>query len=499
MFLSVGEELRNESAERLQKLISKSVASEIFEQNSGIWGPEAQPEASIRLGWTDPVENANGLIPKILKLRDELRAQGLDRVVLCGMGGSSLAPEVICKSEGVSLTILDSTAPRMVRYAVTDLEQTVVVVSSKSGSTVETASQKAAFEQAFEQAGIDPRSRMIIVTDPGSPLFEEGMEKGYTVFEADPNVGGRYSALTAFGLVPAGLAGANISKLIADAKAIIPALSGDNRDNPGLLLASAISGSRDRFVLNDSGTSLQGISDWVEQLIAESTGKDGKGILPVCGDPEAESKAEVSSFVPARISNQTAESSWIHLDGSLGELFMAFEVATAAAGFLIGINPFDQPDVESAKKAARESLLLDSSSAEYSDLSEARQLCAEINREGYLSVQLYASSYHSSPIANLRERLVAVSKVPVTIGWGPRFLHSTGQFHKGGKPGGAFIQIIQADDEYPIPGAEFGFQQLIEAQAKGDASVLRANGSRVVTIKLGKEEDVVDVLEKLVE
>jgi glucose-6-phosphate isomerase len=244
---------------------------------------------------------------------------------------------------------------------------------------------------------------------------------------------------------------------------------------------------------------LQGISDWVEQLIAESTGKDGKGILPVCGDPGAELGAQVSSFVPARISNQNAELSWIHLDGSLGELFMAFEVATAAAGYLIGINPFDQPDVESAKKAARESLSLDSSSAEHSDLSEARQLLAEIDREGYLSVQLYASSQHSSPLTNLRERLVAVSKVPVTIGWGPRFLHSTGQFHKGGKPGGAFIQIVQVDDEYPIPGADYGFQQLIEAQAKGDASVLRANGSRVVTLKLGKEEDVVDVLEKLVE
>ncbi|HEY7796849.1 MAG TPA: glucose-6-phosphate isomerase, partial [Microbacteriaceae bacterium] len=220
MFISLGAELKEQSKANLNRLIDESIASRIFEKDSEIWGPDAQPEASIRLGWTDPIDTANELLPQIVKLRDEFHAKGITRIVLCGMGGSSLAPEVICKGDGVDLFVLDSTSPSMVRKALSGLEITAVVVSSKSGSTVETDSQKRIFEQAFEEAGIDPKLRMVIVTDPQSPLMLDSEKKGYTIFEADPNVGGRYSALTAFGFVPSGLAGANIAQLIADAKAI---------------------------------------------------------------------------------------------------------------------------------------------------------------------------------------------------------------------------------------------------------------------------------------
>ena len=498
MFISLGAELKQESKANLNRLIDESIASRIFKQDSEIWGPVAQPEASIRLGWTDPIDAANELLPQIVKLREEFQAKGITRIVLCGMGGSSLAPEVICKGDGVDLFVLDSTSPSMIRRALSDLDTTAVVVSSKSGSTVETDSQKRIFEQAFEQAGIDPKSRMVIVTDPQSPLMLDSEKKGYTIFEADPNVGGRYSALTAFGLVPSGLAGANIAQLIADAKAIIPFLEIDTADNPALLLASAMSGSNSSFVLNDSGSDYKGFADWAEQLIAESTGKESKGVLPVAGDPTAEIKASATGVLPVLMTDTPAEGNWLHLNGSLGELFMVFETATAAAGWLLGINPFDQPDVESAKKAARESLDASSASNQFDDLDKAKEVIRSIDSNGYLSVQLYADRTKEDRLQKLRQQLVAISKVPVTIGWGPRFLHSTGQFHKGGTPGGVFVQLVQKDEELHIPGREFGFQKLIEAQAAGDAKVLMDKGNLVVRLLVEQGIDVIEVLEQIV-
>ena len=498
MFLSLGDNLKSDSESNLQRLVDASIASRVFNQDSSIWGEQAQPEASIRLGWTDPVDKANNLIPEILKLRDELNAKGVSRIVLCGMGGSSLAPEVICKAENKELYVLDSTSPSMVREALQDLEKTAVVVSSKSGSTVETDSQKRIFEEAFEQAGIDPKTRIVIVTDPQSPLMLDSQAKGYTIFEADPNVGGRYSAMTAFGLVPSGLAGANIAKLVSDANSIIPSLSADSRDNPALILASAMSGENSRLVINDSDSELAGFADWTEQLIAESTGKNSRGILPVAGDPKAEIQAKAHKVLPLSISSTAANDLWLHINGSLGEMFMVFETATAAAGWLIGINPFDQPDVESAKKAARESLDAESSTDDFVEISSIRKRISAIEPSGYLSVQLYAHRKPESRLGEIRERFVELTGVPVTIGWGPRFLHSTGQFHKGGTEGGVFLQLVQADEELMIPGKEFGFQKLIEAQASGDAKVLRDKGNTVVRVWVSAGEDVVDVLEKII-
>ena len=499
MYISVGTAVSEESKGNLERLIEGQIASKIFAKDSTIWGPEAQPEASIRLGWTDPIDAGNDLIPEIVKLRDELRAAGVSRIVLCGMGGSSLAPEVICKSEGAELFVLDSTSPSMVRRALENLESTAVVVSSKSGSTVETDSQKRIFEEAFENNGIDPKSRMVIVTDPQSPLMLDSQKKGYTIFEADPNVGGRYSALTAFGLVPSGLAGANIAKLIADAKAVIPALRMDSADNPALVLASAMSGPKSRFVLDDANTKLEGFADWAEQLIAESTGKNSKGILPVVGNPEVEISAGSKGVLPARISSSEAASDWVHFDGSLAELFMVLELATAASGWLIGINPFDQPDVESAKKAARESLESMSQKIEPLGLGQIKASLEQISADGYLSVQIYANRVNDNRLVQIREKLVRLSGVPVTMGWGPRFLHSTGQFHKGGTPGGVFLQLIQSDQELPIPGRDFGFQKLIEAQAMGDATVLKDKGNQVFTVVVEQGEDPLGLLEKLVD
>ena len=215
-------------------LVQDGFAGKLFAQDPTLWGPDAEEEAAKRLSWVRLPRSSRPLVGEVAALRSELNDAGIDHVVLCGMGGSSLAPEVICATYGVELAVLDSSNPDQVRAALGDrLDRTVVVVSSKSGSTVETDSQKRAYEQAFTDAGIDPATRIVIVTDPGSPLDKASREAGYRVVNADPDVGGRYSALTAFGLVPSGLAGADIATLLDEAEAVSDLLADDDEANPG--------------------------------------------------------------------------------------------------------------------------------------------------------------------------------------------------------------------------------------------------------------------------
>ncbi|MFC7721715.1 hypothetical protein [Nonomuraea recticatena] len=262
------------------------------------------------------------------------------------MGGSSLAPEVICNTADVALTVLDTTDPDQVRRALDDrLDRTVVVVSSKSGSTVETDSHRRIYEQAFRSAGIDPAERIVVVTDPGSPLEQAAVEAGYTIFLADPNVGGRYSALSAFGLVPSALAGAEVEQLLDDAAEVLPSLA-LNEGNPGLALGAALGGAalagRDKLILEDQLTEINGLPDWIEQLVAESTGKQGKGILPVVAAEPTGARDELVVAIES-------DDGDVRVDGPLGAQFMVWEYATALAGLVLGVNPFDQPDVAESK------------------------------------------------------------------------------------------------------------------------------------------------------
>ncbi|MDQ3611092.1 MAG: glucose-6-phosphate isomerase, partial [Actinomycetota bacterium] len=254
-------------------------------KDATLWGPEASAEAALRLGWLDAVDTGRALVPEVLALREQLAAEGVDRVVLCGMGGSSLAPEVIAGSAGADLIVLDSTAPTVVRTVLeSELSRTVVVVSSKSGTTLETDSQRRALLAAFDAAGVDGAARTVVVSDPGSELAELGRSQGYRrVFLADPTVGGRYSALTAFGLVPSGLAGVDLGGLLDDAESVQTTLATDDPDNPALVLGAVLAGDRqrDEVVLADTGSGIVGFGAWAEQLLAESTGKQGKGVLPV--------------------------------------------------------------------------------------------------------------------------------------------------------------------------------------------------------------------------
>lgn len=508
----------------LPELIESLVASGITAQDATLWGPAAEDEASRRLGWVQAVSVSRPLVPEITALRDAYVAQGVTRVVLAGMGGSSLAPEVIAQSAGVPLVILDSTAPGQVLAAIDGdaesggLRETVLVVSSKSGSTIETAAAKRAFETAFRDVGIDPAERIVVVTDPGSPLEQSARADGYRVFTADPTVGGRYSALTAFGLVPAGLAGVDIDDLLDEADATLLEVAIDSPENPALVLAAAIAGGgaqrRDKLGLVTDGSHLPGLPDWIEQLIAESTGKDGTGILPVVllpVSPELETKPadlQVVRFVDHADAFHLFErhEGEVLVSGSLGAQFVVWEYATAIAGRLLGIDPFDQPDVEAAKVAARAlldarpaptepALVLDGVEVRVSDPALASggtlagvldALWASVPADGYVSIQAYVNRNDLPQLAGLRELVAADSGRPTTFGWGPRFLHSTGQYHKGGPANGVFLQITERTEvDLEIPGHPFTFGQLIHAQAAGDASVLAdGHGRPVVTLTL---------------
>ncbi|HET7304162.1 MAG TPA: glucose-6-phosphate isomerase [Segeticoccus sp.] len=501
------------------ELVRDGFAGKLFRQDADLWGAQARSEAAKRLSWVGLPRSSRPLVGEIAALRSELAEQAghdLDHVVLCGMGGSSLAPEVICATAGVGLTVLDSSHPDYVRAALEDrLDRTVVVVSSKSGSTVETDSQRRAYEQAFRDAGIDPTRRMVVVTDPGSPMDKASREAGYPVVNADPDVGGRYSALTAFGLVPSGLAGVDIEALLDDAEAVSDLLAADDEANPALRLGAALGGTtplRDKVLLTDAGTEIAGFGDWAEQLIAESTGKDGTGLLPVvvgsCG-PEQLAGDELRVLLEATDGDEADPTGdAVSVSGTLGAQLLLWEAAVATAGRLLGINPFDQPDVESAKQAARDLMAQGGGSTDEpaftddavevrtlggdwiggaTDLGSAVQaLLDQLDPErGYLAVMAYLDRAADASLATARPALARRLERPVTFGWGPRFLHSTGQYHKGGPPTGVYLQVTAAPArDLDVPGQDFTFGVLIAAQAAGDAQVLADHGRPVLRLHL---------------
>jgi glucose-6-phosphate isomerase len=482
-------------------LLQDDVTARLLAKDNTIWGTDAESEAAIRLGWLDLPRTSRDLLPRLSALRAELAAEGVDRVVLCGMGGSSLAPEVICATYGAPLVTLDTTDPGQVRAALTDLDRTVFVVSSKSGSTVETDSHLRLAVEATSW------SRVVVVTDPGSALAKSGEENGArAVFLADPNVGGRYSALSAFGLVPSALAGVDVSVLLDDATAALDALGTDGE--PGLDLGAALGGcgaaGRDKVVIADAGSGLVGFGDWAEQLLAESTGKLGRGLLPVVVEsPDAPGTKHTAAgdVHVVRLGPPAANSTSV--TGPLGAQFLVWEYATALAGRTLRIDPFDQPDVESAKQSTRDLLTqtgdLDTGAPAfvagpvevYGDVTAdtlpaaLAALIAAIPPTGYLAVQAYLDRHADAAAAGLRAAFAALTPRPVTFGWGPRFLHSTGQYHKGGPPTGVFLQLTGAvADDLAVPGRDFTLGRLQLAQALGDAKVLRDRGRPVVRLHL---------------
>lgn len=454
----------------------------LMEKDSTLWGPDAEAEAAVRLNWIDLPESSRDLLPQF----DALAAKHRDKsnVILCGMGGSSLGPEVIAQTFSKELFVLDSTDPDYVAHALAlDLSQSVIVVSSKSGSTIETSSQRALFEGSFKDAGLIPADHMIVVTDPGSPLEQQAREAGFSVVNADPNVGGRFSVLSPFGLLPAALIGIDVSVLLDNASDTKSKFLENSQDVCDIAyLMTYVAGQYISFT--DGASEMPGLSDWIEQLVAESTGKNQTGRLPVVVKRSQDGK-EGSAFTIS-----FAGTADLVVEGDLASQFIVWEWVTALVGAALLIDPFNQPNVTEAKEQT--SLLLeqwqgvmpsivgDTKVGEIeifgngADPKDALiKLIASIPADGYMAVMAYLDRKDDVAICELRNILAAKSGRPVTFGWGPRFLHSTGQFHKGGQQNGVFLQITgEPKTDIAIPGQIYGFKTLVAAQALGDGKAL---------------------------
>ncbi|WP_025619110.1 hypothetical protein [Salinispora cortesiana] len=494
------------------------VPGQLAAKDPTLWGPEAEAEARIRLGWVDTYTRSRELLPQLAELTSELA--DLDHVVLCGMGGSSLAPEVISRTLGRPLTVLDTTDPGQIRTALADrLERTVVVVASKSGSTVETDSQRRAYWQAFLDAGMSEAEagrHFVIVTDPGSPLAATAAEMGAFTMLADPNVGGRYAALTAFGLVPTALAGVEVAELLDQAEAFAGSLAAE-RDNPALALGAALGAAatagRDKVALVSDGSGIDGLGDWAEQLIAESTGKSGIGILPVVVESPTSPGATgedilTISYGGALTAGElgggegTGGTPDVAVNGPLGAQFLAWEYAVAIAGVVLGIDAFNQPNVTESKENTKKILTSGVPTEQPSFTEGAIEVYAPagvpndlagalgwlingVDDDGYLAVMAYLDRGADADAARLRSTLAEALNPPVTFGWGPRFLHSTGQYHKGGPQVGSFLQLTgTVDVDLPVPGKPYTFGELQAAQAAGDRQALADRKRPVLRLHL---------------
>ena len=496
--------------QRVKKAADADVVRRIWSHDGTLWAPEGTPEVTNRLGWLTIGSKMLEDLDAIQGLAEDVRGEGYTDAVLLGMGGSSLAPEVFRRSltappsEALRLHVLDSTEPIQIKAVAEalDLDKTLFIVSSKSGGTIETLTQ---FEY-FHSLQPDGR-HFVAVTDPGSGLLKLAREHGFRrAFENDPDIGGRYSALSYFGLVPAALAGIDVGAVLETGEVAVQNCE-TAEGNIGLWLGLALGElarhGRDKltFVI-DAPIGSFGL--WAEQLVAESTGKQGRGILPIAEEPLADPGQYGSDRVFLHLSSEEAPDEGhakamaalskaghpvltLRAYGveDLGRVFFIAEFATAVAGWALEINPFDQPNVQEAKdNTAR---VLDQGAPDL-DEGDVAQLLAGLEPPGYLAIMGYLpySDEVEAAIARLRARVIERHGVATTWGYGPRFLHSTGQFHKGGPPTGRFLQLVHdSDEDLDIPGRDFGFRTLISAQADGDLQTLRAHGLTAARVRLG--------------
>lgn len=496
---------------RLGQIAKKDIVGRIWGKDHTVWKPEPA-EITVRLGWLAAPELMHERVTELEAFAKQVADEGFTHAVLLGMGGSSLAPEVLRHTLGVrdgslDLTVLDTTHPATIARAERslDLARTLFIVASKSGGTVETLSHFAYF---FERTGRG--EQFVAITDPGTPLEALARARGFrAVFLNPADIGGRYSALSLFGLVPGALIGADLHGILDSAEEMACAC---NRcvpcaDNPGAWLGSVIGeaarAGRDKLtVILPPG--IASLGHWVEQLIAESTGKEGKGILPVVGEDLGAPKAygrdrlfvaygehedldalEAKGYPVVRLGQGERE--------RLGAEFFRWAFATAVAGHVLSINPFDQPNVAEAKDATRR--ILDAGPVEPPGFDDLRAVLATLKPRDYVAIQAYLDSTPETEEALRRTRLAIRDrhKVATTLGFGPRFLHSTGQLHKGGPDTGVFIQVIDERRvaDLAIPGALYTFGSLIDAQALGDLRSLRARGRRVARVSLAQLGEVI--------
>jgi glucose-6-phosphate isomerase len=468
----------------------QEIAPRVAKKDINIWGNKS--EAANRLNWVDLPTKSRDLLPELDALSAWARSNGLTQIILCGMGGSSLAPEVIAASYKKQLTTLDSTDPIQILDSLpNEIKKTVVVIGSKSGTTIETLSQFEFYQRRFKEADLNPIQHIVIITDPGTPLDISARNLGYKVVNADPNVGGRFSALSAFGLVPAALIGVDISLLLDDAEKLSSSIS--VKESPAIAIAACLYSLTDQIInFCDKGSVTPGLSNWIEQLIAESTGKDLTGRLPVVIEDMANAISGITiGFNPGEYD--------LVIEATLGEQFILWEWVTALLCYLLKVDPFNQPNVTEAKDRTSAILLslkskgFDTPTPTYEDSDYLIYSNQQINNipdflksnVTYFAVLAYLARGIDDEIYKIRKLIAAKSKTATTFGWGPRYLHSTGQFHKGGQQNGAFIVITgDSGSDIEIPNRDYTFSQLIMAQALADIESISERNLPVIRIHL---------------
>jgi len=513
---SLPEDLETAIAARAQRAAEETVARRVWAKDESLWGGPGVPEIADRLGWLTVSDELLDDADDLAAFAAELRGEGFTDAVLCGMGGSSLGPEVIRRSfgeldGGLRLHVLDTTDAAAIRSleGSLDLAKTFFVVSSKSGGTVETLSHMRYFHECVGGNG----AQFAAVTDPGSPLVAEARERGFRrVFENNPNIGGRYSVLSHFGMVPAALMGVDVRALLESADQAAAACQSfdGTASNAGLWLGAAIGEAarqgRDKLTFVVSPR-IESFGLWVEQLVAESTGKHGRGILPVAGEPlgKPESYGEDRLFVYLRDSDEPDADLEAGVQAlreagqpvvtvasagpeDLGRIFFFAEFAVAVAGWALEINPFDQPNVQEAKDKTNEVLAASQPpTVAEADDDELRALLTQATPPHYVAILGYLepSAEFDAAVDELRRTIRDATRATTTFGYGPRFQHSTGQYHKGGPKTGLFLQLIHdGGEDVPIPGAPYSFDQLKEGAATGDVLTLRAHGLPAERVRL---------------
>lgn len=527
---------------------SNGKLARLWAKDASLWTGEDEGKW---LGWLDIVERQQADIDTLTALRDDVKAAGFEYALLLGMGGSSLCPEVLSLTYGKqagypALHIVDSTDPAQVSAAenAVDLKKTVCIVASKSGSTLEPNILKDYFfEQMKKAVGADKAgSHFIAITDPGSKMEQVAKTDGFrAIYYGDPAIGGRFSALSKFGMVPAAVAGLDLTRFLQSAAdGVAAAKTSDVEKNSaamlGLILGTAHNAGRDKLTFFTS-PEIFDLGAWLEQLIAESTGKIGKGITPVdreaIGSPAVYGNDRVFAYVRLKGGDNAALDAGVAELEKAGQLVVRFEIndvydlpaqfftwefAVAVAGSVMGINPFNQPDVEAAKvatraltdayaktgKLAEQTPLVETSGIKvFADAKYAATLGKQADVTGYIKAhleQIKAHDYfatlayiqndraHESAIQAFRMKVRDAKKVATCLGFGPRFLHSTGQDYKGGPNTGVFLQIT-ADHaaDVAIPSAKYTFGVVIDAQAAGDLTVLEERGRRALRVHLGRD------------
>ena len=518
------------------------VVKRIWSKDASLWKSDEQNAKVIRnsLGWLTVAGEMLGVADDLSAFADSVRASGFQHVMVCGMGGSSLCPEVLATTFGrqsgfPELLVLDSTDPDVIAAFKEriDVERCLFVIASKSGSTTEPNVFYKYWYEEVSNRRENPGENFIAITDPGSPLVETATElKFRQTFLNQPDIGGRYSALSYFGMVPAALMGLDVRKFLERAREAEQTCQaeGNAAFQLGMLLGECANAGRDKLTLVID-PSLETLGLWIEQLIAESTGKEGKGILPVNGEQlgQPEDYGDDRVFVSISlgpVSNDTktrlealaaAGHPVVYRELAdiydLGAEFFEWEFATACAGWRLGINPFDQPNVQEAKDATKELLssferrgrleprtelatddvvtIYGAEESEEKSVNEVlRAHLATIKPGDYIAFLNYIEETPQidQQFQELRTELRDATKCAVTIGYGPRFLHSTGQLHKGGPDTGVFFQIIANDEvDFAIPGEPYTFSILKQAQAQGDFRALAKRGRRVIGIDLGND------------